>query len=188
MKKVFFLLVVSLILNSCSDDDNSRIESWRINHYQNTVIFLDYTTAIQYQIANDTGTEDYRALYGGINGFEFENGFIQDIVVKLKPNNLSIADIPPYEITLIKTLAKIQISPNTTFKIRLTRNIIPDSFENWITVDQENNYSLINSSISIDCQNLCSELSHKINNQEQLTGIFTHGSENEYVLMEIINE
>ncbi|WP_405205646.1 DUF4377 domain-containing protein [Aquimarina sp. LLG6339-5] len=189
MKKVLFLLAISLILSSCSDDDdNSRIESWRINHYQNTVIFLDYTAAIQYQTDDSIGTEDYRSLYGGINGFEFENGFIQDIIVKLKPNDLSIADIPPYEITLIKVLAKTQISPDTTFKIRLTRNIVPESFENWVFVDEDNNYSIINSFIRIDCESLCNELSTKINNQEQLTGVFTHGTDGEYILKEIINE
>ncbi|WP_108801616.1 DUF4377 domain-containing protein [Aquimarina sp. Aq107] len=191
MKKVLFLLVISIILNSCNGDNNnddSRIESWRINHYQNTVIFLDYTAAIQYQTDDSIGTEDYISLYGGINGFEFENGFIQDIIVKLKPNDLSIADIPPYEITLIKVLAKTQISPDTTFKIRLTRNIIPESFENWVFVDEDNNYSIINSFIRIDCESLCNELSTKINNQEQLTGVFTHGTDGEYILKEIINE
>ncbi|WP_299184513.1 DUF4377 domain-containing protein [uncultured Aquimarina sp.] len=191
MKKALFLLVISIILNSCNGDNNnddSRIESWRINHYQNTVIFLDYTAAIQYQTDDSIDTEDYRSLYGGINGFEFENGFIQDIIVKLKPNDLSIADIPPYEITLIKVLAKTQVSPDTTFKIRLTRNIIPESFENWVFVDEDNNYSIINSFIRIDCESLCNELSTKINNQEQLTGVFTHGTDGEYILKEIINE
>ncbi|WP_244543042.1 hypothetical protein [Aquimarina amphilecti] len=89
---------------------------------------------------------------------------------------------------MIKVLSKTPVSPNTEFTVQLTRNLTNGTFNNWVTVDQENNYSLINSSISIDCQNLCPELSDKINNREQITGIFTHGSENKYVLMEIINE
>ncbi|WP_035086668.1 DUF4377 domain-containing protein [Aquimarina latercula] len=193
MKKKFLLLVIILTISiSCNNDDEIiEITNIRVNHYQDTGLVTfwgDLGVIILTQEGDQIGEEEFTNSHEKIQGFEYELGFIHDLQV----SKTHIPD-PPQDgssirIDLIRVLSKTAVSSNTEFKVRLTMNTTDGTFYNWTTVDQENNHALINSSISIDCQDLCLELSNKINNQEQLTGVFTHGSDNQYVLKEIIDE
>ncbi|WP_299213916.1 DUF4377 domain-containing protein [uncultured Aquimarina sp.] len=192
MKKILFLLVVSLILSSCSDDDEVfEITTIRVNHYKTTTngfFFGGLGTVLLIEEGNQIGQDNFTHTFNGINGFDYELGFIYDLKVSKTKLANPPEDSSNIRIDLLEIISKMPVSSDTEFNVRLTLNQTDGIFNNWVFVDQDNNYSILNSSIRIDCENLCNELSAKISNQEQLTGVFTHGEDNEYILKEILNE
>ncbi|MFD2565352.1 DUF4377 domain-containing protein [Aquimarina rubra] len=192
MKKTLLLLIVLLTLGSCNDDDEViAITTIRVNHYKTTTngfFFGGLGTVLLIEEGDQIGQDNFTPTFNGINGFDYELGFIYDLkVIKTRLANPP-QDSSNIRIDLLEIISKTPVSVDTEFNVRLTLNQTDGVFNNWIFVDQDNNYSILNSSIRIDCENLCNELSTKISNQEQLTGVFTHGENNEYILIEILNE
>ncbi|WP_299437784.1 DUF4377 domain-containing protein [uncultured Aquimarina sp.] len=192
MKKILFLLIVSLVFSSCSDDDETtEITNLRVNHYKTTTngfFFGGLGVALLVEEGNQIGQNNFTPTFNGINNFDYELGSTYDLRVSktILPNPPQ--DASNIRIDLIEIISKTLVSPDTEFKVRLTQNHTNGTFNNWVFVNPDNDYSIINSSIEIICENLCDELSTKINNQEQLTGVFVHGNTNEYILKEILNE
>ncbi|MBW1295560.1 DUF4377 domain-containing protein [Aquimarina litoralis] len=192
MKRAPLILILLLLIISCNDDDDViEITSIRVNHYLDTgfITFFGNLGVINtIQEGNQIGQEEFLNSYSEIQGFEYELGFIHDLLVK----KIQISDPPQdgssIKLELLEVLSKQAAPLDTEFKIQLTLNTNEDTFLNWVIVDQENNFSLINSSISIECGSLCLELLTRINNQEQITGVFTHGENNTYILQNILDE
>ncbi len=200
MKNTSFLLFYVLCtLSSCyynKDGDDGpviSISNLRVNHYQNTTISSSFTIGdpgveITVQEGSDIGSDrEFQAYPYPIEGFEFQQGLIQDIKVKVTDLENPRADGSSTIATVIEFISKTSVSPETTFNIRLTQKENTDTFVNWVHNDTST-FSIINSTISIDCNSLCNELVTKIENQEQVTGVFTHGEENTYILQELITK
>lgn len=192
MKKAIFLLIISLITVTCKDDDELiEITSIRVNHYLDTgfvTFFGNLGVLNTIQEGDQIGQEEFLSSYEGIQGFQYELGFIHDLLVKKIQIPNPPQDGSSIRIELIKVLSKQPVPPDTEFKIQLTLNANNNTFLNWVAVDQEDNFYLTNSNVSINCGDLCSVLLNHIQNQEQITGVFTHGEENSYILKEITNE
>ncbi|GAA0726575.1 hypothetical protein GCM10009430_33690 [Aquimarina litoralis] len=192
MKKLTLLLIISLTTITCKDDDeHMEITSIRVNHYLDTgfiTFFGDLGVINLIQEGDQIGQEEFLSSYEGIQGFQYELGFIHDLLVKKTQISDPPQDGSSIKIELIEVLSKQPVLLDTEFRIQLTLHTNNDTFLNWVELDQENNFYLTNSTISINCGDLCSELINHINNQEQITGVFTHGEGNSYILKEIINE
>ncbi|WP_378177046.1 DUF4377 domain-containing protein [Aquimarina sp. SS2-1] len=192
MKKTLLILVVLLTLVSCSDDDEViAITTIRVNHYKTTTngfFFSGLGTVLLIEEGNQIGQDNFTPTFNGINGFDYELGYIFDLKVSITRLANPPEDASSTRIDLLEIISKTPVSRDTQFSVRLTLNNTNGSYDDWVTIDQEGNYFLINSLIKLDCQDLCDELSSKINNQEQLTGVFTHGEGNEYILRDILNE
>ncbi|WP_299606677.1 DUF4377 domain-containing protein [uncultured Aquimarina sp.] len=192
MKKLFSLLVLSVITISCNNDDEyTEITKIKVHHYMDTgfvSFFGDLGVINLIQEGDQIGEEEFQNSYQGIRGFEYELGFTHELMVSKTHISDPPQDGSSIRMDLLKVLSKTPASMETEFKIQMTLNSNIDTFFNWVEVDQENNFYLTNSNISINCGDLCSELLNHINNQEQITGVFTHGEEDSYILKEIINE
>ncbi|MBQ4820331.1 DUF4377 domain-containing protein [Aquimarina sp. MMG016] len=192
MKNTFLLLTTLLFLISCSNDEEIiEITTLKVNHYKTTTngfFFGGLGTVLLVEERNQIGQNNFQPNFDGIVGFEYELGFIYDLKV-----SKTLLENPPQDasntrIDLLEVISKTPVSSDTEFKVRLTLNQTDETFDNWVFVNQDNNYSIINSSIHIDCGNLCNELSEKVTNKEQITGVFTHGESDVYILKEILNE
>ncbi len=193
MKKVFLLHLALLVFTvySCNNDDDS-IASTRliVNHYESTTLgafFSAPSTTLLIQTGDDIGSENFEPAPSTIEGFEYKLGFIHELEVLITEIENPPADAPNVKITLLNVISKNPVNADTEFKVRLTQDLQGVEFINWIVADG-NEYKILNSSITISCGTLCEELSQKANNKEQLTGVFTHGKDNEYVLKQILNE
>ncbi len=191
MKSLFSLLLMSLLFfTSCSNDDDLELTTIRVNHYKDTsfVTFFGIpSTTIAIQTGDEIGTNTFNTSSIAIEGFEYELGFIYDLQVLITEIENPPADAPNTKTTLIKTLSKTPISSDTQFKVRLTLNQQDIGFTNWVNIEGAN-YNFANSEIAIDCGDLCSELTTRIGNQEQITGVFIHGDGERYILQEILSQ
>ncbi len=197
---LFIVSVILLSFSSCyipnGDDGDDRpvlfIGDLRVNHYKSTAIFYSFDTNLGVEITVQEGSDigsdrKFNSYPYPIENFEFEQGFIQDLKVQVMSIENPLADGSSIVATVLEVVSKTAVPPETTFTIQLTTNNRNGDFTNWITNDA-GNFSIINSNIIINCGNLCDELVAKIENKEQLTGVFIHGEENIYVLQEILNE
>ncbi len=191
MKNSFFtLLIFSLVFSSCNNDDDSEITTIRVNHFKDTtfVSFLGTpSTTIAIQSGDEIGGDIFYPSSVYIEGFEYELGFVHDLRVLITKIENPPADGSGTETSLLNVLSKTPVPQETQFKVRLTLNRQDGEFINWVNTEGAN-YNFANSEIAIDCGTLCTELVTKIENQEQITGVFIHGEGNQYILQEILNE
>ncbi len=191
MKYSFYtLLIFSLLFSSCSDDDNSEITTIRVNHFKDTTFvsfFGTPATTIAIQRDDEIGGDTFYPSSVTIEGFEYELEFIYDLEVRITEIENPPADGPSTKTTLLNILSKTAVPSETQFKVRLTLNRQDGEFINWVNTDGTN-YAFANSEITLSCRDLCDELATKIENKEQITGLFIHGEGDQYTLQEILNE
>ncbi len=188
----FFFLTIVFLFSCNNDDDNNEATNskMRVNHYQDTALISFFgtpTTTLLIQTDDKIGSETFEITTNAIEGLEYELGFIYDLEVRVTEIKNPPADASNIKITLVKVLSKTPVDTNTEFKVRLTLNQQGGEFIKWIKIEDAN-FGFMNSSISIDCKNLCTELTSKIENKEQVIGTFTHGEGNTYILKKLLNE
>ena len=182
--KLFIILFTGLLTflgtNSCSlvgiDPEDIELIEMRINHHKQTAVGLGPQMVYLVQEADEIGGENWKYLYDEIEGFEYEAGYVYDLKVrKIKIQN------PPQDASNLKyilqrVVSKEKISEDENFDIKLKwagNNFVQNS---------NNEFSILGEYM-IDCEPLCEELSQALENNEEVTGTFTHMGENRLKLI-----
>lgn len=176
MKKQILLLIATVVLFSCSNDDenSSRIINMRINHYQNTGMAVSPVLTLLVQEENAIGTDNWNRLYNGIAGFNYVPGKIYNLSVKVEKINNPPADASSLKYTLLEVKSIQEVDKETLFDIDLKMN-----GQSFVTTNS--GYKLLNQ-IEIDCTTFCDELDSDLQNKTSVIGTFKRISENKIQL------
>jgi len=119
MKSYFLLfLFLSIILNSCTNDDNSNSSeipegtNLRINYFNVDCSGENYQRCLLVQDKESLGTKDWEYFYNDIEGFKFEHGYIYNIEVEKTEITNSPTDTASIKYKLIRVISKETIKCN----------------------------------------------------------------------------
>jgi len=169
-------------MNSCNleGEENKEKEEvrMRINHFKQTAFGVSPQLVLLVQEANEIGGEEWEYFYNGIEGFEYEYGYVYIISVKKET-----VDNPPQDASFVNyilqnIISKEKIDLSETFEIKLKWG-----GHNFVN-NTGNQYTLLNE-LPINCYELCQDLAHGLENEEELTGTFSHALNNEMKLISV---
>ncbi len=168
MNKIIITLLCCLIVASCDDDSTVETVNLRINHFKQTAVGEGYYLVLLVQEDEKIGSDEWTFLYTYINGFNFEWGYVYDIVADKKKINNPPADGSSFSYELVEIKSKTKIDPNTVFPINLKwyGNI-------FVYGDIETGFSLLDE-IPINCDNLCTDFFDALDTEDEVKGEFIH--------------
>ncbi|WP_044398215.1 DUF4377 domain-containing protein [Lacinutrix sp. Hel_I_90] len=112
MKKIIHLLFISIVLSSCSKDDdslNTMEVLWVDSQYSTCINFLGEEYPCLSIQSNAIIVENAWTYHHGIEGFDYQEGFIYRILIKREKLKDEYIDGPSYRSYLIKVLSKEEI-------------------------------------------------------------------------------
>lgn len=175
-------LLVSLVSTSCSLKGNPpakpQIVDIRINHFRQTAIGEGPHLVYLMQEEGDIGNEEWSYLYDGVEGFDFEAGYIYDLKVRKITIENPPQDASSIKYILVNVSSKEKVPENESFDIYLKRF-------GYNFVEESNNAMFLLNEYLINCNDLCESLSSKLENEEEVTGTFVHGPEETLILQTI---
>ncbi len=177
----FMIGLVFLSSSSCSlkggPDGKREIVELRINHYQQTAVGVGPQLVLLVQEEEEIGGEDWSYFYDPIKRFDFEPGFIYDLIAQKIELENPPQDGSTIQYILVAVRSKEKVSEEEQFEIGLKR-----FGENFVHGSNPE-FSLLGE-YDIDCSNLCDELEDKIGDDE-FTGNFTHGPDRSLILQSL---
>jgi hypothetical protein len=170
MKNVWIAALL-LFAVSCGDDKPNEIRL-RINHYLEPGIAEGTFLFMLTQEDASIGTDKWNYL-STIEGFQYEKGYIYDLVVSKENVKNPPVDASSIRYKLMKVIAKKKVPDEVTFQVRLSRVYSANAYESFVTGSATAGFKLLNE-IEIRCENLCDDLSGNLNNHQPMIGIFKH--------------
>ncbi|SDR87001.1 DUF4377 domain-containing protein [Gramella sp. MAR_2010_147] len=175
-------ILILMGISSCSlirDKDNeAEIIEMRVNHFKQTGFGSAPQLTLLVQEAEAIGGAEWTYFYDNIEGFDYSSGYLYELTVKKETVPNPLQDASSIQYTLQSINAREKVDDNESFEIKLKwggTNFLNGTGEQFSLLDE----------YTIDCDNLCEELSLKIENQEEVTGIFLHAPDNELKLIGI---
>ncbi len=131
---------------------------------------------------NKIGTDQWNFFYSEIEGFDFEWGFVYELVVEKQQVENPPQDGSSIRYILKEVISKKAVDSDLTFNIQLK-----SSKKNIMNVVRYVNleYTLLEEKI-IDCQNKCLEMTESLENKNEVTGVFKHKN-GKIELQELLN-
>ena len=182
--KNLILIMVSLILVSCGEEDEAKEVNLRVNHYKQTAIGVDKTMAFLVQEDEKIGSSTWDYLYDGIAGFNYEYGTIYDLKVIKRSISNPPADGSSIEYELKEIISETPASDGSTFELTL-RSVSQIDPPNFVFGGLEEGFSLLGE-VEINCETLCDELSEGLVTEDELKGRFVHQAPDTIKLIELI--
>ncbi len=184
--KNLLIILASLLFISCNEDDETTSVTLRVDHYKQTAVGVDKTLVLLVQENKKVGTDDWNFLYSDIQGFEYEMGYVYDLIVIKHIVRNPPADGSSVQYSLKEINSKVKVGESTLFEIELKSEskISPSSF---VSGDLETGYSLLGE-IPINCDTLCNELAEALDNNSEVTGQFVHQASDSIKLINLLIE
>ncbi|RDK84788.1 hypothetical protein [Marinirhabdus gelatinilytica] len=180
MKKIVILLT-SFLLLACSADDasvtNEEVTLF-VNHYKTTSVLNGTQFLIQENGAIGSDTFQGTAF---ISNFDFEPGFTYTVSAEKITTKNAGTDATTVSYKVISVNQKEPVSPQTSFEVPIARFVNGVGYVSFVQ-DVSTNTFFLSGQIEFDCNTLCSNIRAAIQNQEPITGSFTHGVEGTYIL------
>lgn len=170
--KNLLLLITSLLLISCSNDNSTQKTRLLVNHYKQTTIGVDKTLLLVVQENENVGSETWTYLFDAIEGFDYEFGYVYELDVQKQTISNPPADGSSIQYELIEVISKTQVQNEVTFDLTI-KSVSMISPPDFVLGDSESGYTLLNE-INIDCDTLCDQLSEALANEDEVKGTFTH--------------
>jgi len=189
MRKIILLILVTILqfTLSCSDDEHEpAIVTLRVNHFQQTAIGVGQQLVLLTQEAKKIGTDNWSYFYFNIEGFNYEPGFIYLLSVEKQKISNPPQDASSIKYILKEVLSKQKVDDDITFEIKLKSTKISDP-PSFVIGDLTSNYKILNE-INFNCEDLCEDLSIKLETEDEVSGIFKHAENNSLSLISIISE
>ncbi|SFF31284.1 DUF4377 domain-containing protein [Sunxiuqinia elliptica] len=179
------LVIMAAFLISCEKEDNISFAKMRINHYQQPVNMQELYTGLSFKVqeGSQIGKEEWYGFSNRISGFEYELGYIYDIVVQKEKIENPMVDMPSVKYSLVKVNSKSKVPQETTFTITLAINYF-NGFESLVVENESSNYTLLGET-EIDCGELCDALEENIKNENGMVGTFKHIDRKTIQLLEL---
>lgn len=183
LMRYFFTAISLLLVVSCSDlttqNSPEKIDLY-INHYQQTAVGEGLHLVYLVAEGKDIEAGHWTRWYGKISGFTYKPGYIYHLKVEKETVENPPADGSSIQYSLDKIISKNKISNNAQFSIKLKPTGYADQ-TSFVTGSENTGFKLLDT-IDIACDNLCGELSQKLQNEEQVIGIFEHADSGAYKL------
>jgi hypothetical protein len=171
---IVILSALLLLMDSCGSggcDPGPQEVRMRVNHYQVPGVGEGTFLNLLVQDEAAIGTDDWTSLTR-IEGFEYENGYLYDLLVRKENSENPLADASAIKYIWVKTINKEKVSSEVPFQVRLSR-AYSGSYESYITGDANTGYKLLNL-VNINCGGFCGSLSENLNNHQSMLGTFHH--------------
>lgn len=178
MRTVFIFLMAALLF-SCKRDRLTE-ENIRVNHYRGTAHGFVPQLVFLTQESEILGTNTWHNFYDRIENFDYQPGYIYDLKVNVIELEEELQDASSLRYVLKEVLSQEKVPDTTKFKVNLINYYTEYVFKD----DQSGDYTILNK-IRIDCGTLCQELETQLDTAEVLSGIFEHGANGEYKLVEL---
>ncbi|HEY9168134.1 MAG TPA: DUF4377 domain-containing protein [Lutibacter sp.] len=155
----------------------------RVNHFQQTATGEGQTLVYLVQEGSDIGTEKWNNFYSNIEGFEYELGYVYDLIVEKQAIKNPPADGSSINYGLIEIISKEKIEDNVSFEVILksTKRSDPPSF---VTGNKVSGFKILNT-IEIDCSDLCDQMVQMLETENELLGLFKHTETDAIKLIEL---
>ncbi|CAL66025.1 DUF4377 domain-containing protein [Christiangramia forsetii] len=167
-------------MNSCNLEGNENNEGevvrMRVNHFKQTAFGVAPQLVLLVQEAEEIGGEEWNYFYDGIKDFEYEYGYVYDISVKKEPVENPPQDASSIKYILLDVISKEKIDNTETFEIKLKwggNSFVSSTGDQYTLMDE----------LLIDCNELCENLAQGLENEDELTGTFSHVSNGEIRLI-----
>ncbi len=184
---ILILIAFTQFTLSCSNDENyTEIIDLRINHFQQTAIGVGQQLVIQIQEGKEIGTENWSYFYSNIEGFDYKSGFIYKLSVEKQKISNPPEDSSSIKYILRKVISKVRVDNDITFEIKL-KSIKTSNPPSFVTGDLASNYKILGE-IEIECNDICENLSEKLQTKDEVSGIFKHAENNSLRLISIKSE
>ncbi len=184
--KFSYLVIVGFLAyfatNSCSmvgHSNEAKVINMRINHFKQTGFGAFPQLVYLVQEANEVGGEQWNYFYDEIENFEYEPGYVYDILVKRQKVENPPQDASEFKYILQKVISKDKVGLDISFQIKLKWG-----GNNFVVGTSLKNYSIMQD-FKIDCMELCEDLSTNLENEEEVTGTFIHGGNSVFNLISI---
>lgn len=155
----------------------------RVNHYRHPCTGVGNFLCLLIQEDDKIGTEDWNFHYGGVEGFEYQKGFIYNLKVRTENIDNPPADGSSTRVILEEILSKEAVPNDTTFKIRLSRSYSDGGFESFVTGNDTDGFNILGN-LQINCGDNCIKLAVKLGQKEDIIGIFKHLDEDTIELID----
>ena len=172
------LFIACLIsVASCTSDDDVEIVTLKVNHYKQSgnALMPNQFLLVQEEAAIDG--DDWYFFYSGIEGFDYELGYVYTLKVEKEIIGNPMADGGSINYKLIEEIGKEKVASEISFEILLSRTYDDSFFEPFFTKTDHSTFKLLDGT-QIDCANLCDELTEKLAVKEAITGVFQHSENN----------
>jgi hypothetical protein len=183
MMKNILLIAAAILLIACSADDGSvttQEVSLVINHYKTTSVLNG--TAFLIQEDEEIGGATFKAT-PIIRNLNYEPGFTYEVTAEktFTENPGTDATTVSYEVRQL--IEKEPVPPEVSFTLPLGEFV---NGAGYVRLAQGFNGTFyLGGEIPLNCQSFCQELAIAFNNEEQVSGTFTHGEDGTYVLEEL---
>ena len=177
------LCVLFIVATLASCEKREQPIQIRINQFKQTAFASHPTLVLSAQSGNDIGSDKWKPLVNQVVGFEYEEGYIYDLLVvetevKYPP---SASNQKAYQLrqVLSKTKAKADVPFDLDLKVDVVKFINGNANTGYNILDEGN----------IDCGQLCNELSQALQaNTKKLIGKFTLNDDGSIKLVELVRE
>lgn len=183
--KLLLIAIFTFIVLSC-DEENVQIVNFRVNHFQQTATGVSQTLVLLIQTAEDIGKEDWSLFYSTIDGFDYEAGYVYDLMVELRKVKNAPIDAPSVHYVLNKVISKEKVADDIEFEINL-KSVTRSSPPSFVTGDVTSGFKILDQ-VEIDCNSLCNELNQMLEEEDELSGIFLHAETESIKLIELKKE
>lgn len=174
--------MISILGISCSDE-SFETTNMRVNHFQQTAIGEGQTLVNLVQEGSDIGTEKWDYFYSNIEGFEYELGYVYDLIVEKQTIKNPPADGSSINYILIEIISKERIEDSVSFEVFLKSTKRSDS-PSFVTGNKESGFKILNT-IEIDCSDLCDQMFQMLETENELLGLFNHTDSGAIKLIEL---
>lgn len=182
--KNIIVIVLSLVLFSCGEEDKVEEIALRVNHYKPTAIGVDKTLVFMVQENEEIGSSNWSYIYDDIAGFDYEFGTVYDLKVIKRSISDPPADGSSIEYDLKEIISETKADNGSTFELTI-KSVSQIDPPNFVFGGLEEVYSLLGE-VEINCENLCDELSEALATEDELTGRFVHQAPDTIKLIELI--
>ncbi|MBJ2173788.1 DUF4377 domain-containing protein [Aureibaculum sp. A20] len=173
---VILFLACLISISSCTSDDDVEIVTLKVNHFKQSGVGSFTSQFLLVYEGSDAGDAMYNMFYSGIEGFNYEWGYVYTLTVEKKTIGNIAADGGSISYKLIDEVGKEKAASDISFEILLSRTYDDGGFEPFFTKTDNSTFELLDGT-KIDCANLCDQLTEKLAVKEAITGVFLH-SEN----------
>lgn len=182
-QKLLFITILAcstFLLSSCEKTENQiRI---RINQFKQTAVSpYGPVITLSAQRGDEIGSTEWSAFYDQIVGFDYEVGYVYDLLVVETEIMNPPLDGSSKAYQLKQVLSKIRVDETITFNLTLKNDLI-----NYVKGDAVSGYRLLDEA-EIDCGNLCNEFEDALqSNPKLINGKFTLNSDGSIKLVELL--
>lgn len=175
----FFTLIGTSSCSVTADKDNDpEVVDLRINHFKQTAFGVAPKLVFLVQEEGEIGGEEWSNFYDGIEGFEYEIGYVYDISVKKERVENPPQDASSIRYILQNVISKEKVDLNENFEIRL-------KWEETNFVNERDGAHFLLNQYKINCTEMCQDLAQGLENEEEVTGTFSHTPNNELKLISL---